>query len=108
MYPKKEERPKPMGPKRNVLCNPSHGTGEQKKYYGDDWKQPEYKETVEQKRLEHNGARIQGILKWDSGNPRLLYLTKQDQSDLFQPSCIPGKKTKRIRKGFRSVCYYLT
>jgi hypothetical protein len=70
MYPKNQEKEDPEVYRRYVLSHGSYKPGEQKRHYGHDWNPPEYKESVEHKRLENDGSRVHDALYWKDNRHR--------------------------------------
>ena len=77
MYPKEQQKDDPEVYRRYVLSHGSYKPGEQKRHYGPDWNPNEYRESVEQKRLENDGSRVHDALYWKDN--RIRY-----ENDYFQ------------------------
>jgi hypothetical protein len=72
MYPQNNGNDDAETIRRYVLSHGSFQPGEQKRHYGKDWSHPEYRESVEHKRLENDGNRVQAALYWKENRRREL------------------------------------
>jgi hypothetical protein len=77
MYPTiADNQEDPETYRRYVLSHKAYKPGEQKKHYGENWCAPEYKESVEQRRLANDGNRVLSTLYWKQTQKGYLFLTK--------------------------------